>query len=70
MVIFCERCKTEIHKYEQCNYCNRKICINCTKSTQKTPKTRRLIICKDCWSVMPRRSAYKNRKSAVVTAEN
>ncbi len=70
MIFTCERCKREIYESEQCNYCKRKICYNCIKSSQRSPKTRRLVICKDCWGVMPRRSAFKNRKSAVVVEES
>ncbi len=70
MIISCERCKRQVFKYEQCNYCKRKICYSCMKSSQRSPKTRRLVICKDCWGMMPRRMAFKNRRSAVVIEEN
>ncbi len=70
MIVLCERCKREIFKYDQCNYCQRKVCGYCVKSAQRSPKTRKLVICKDCWSVMPRRSAFKNRKSSVAVEES
>ncbi len=61
----CERCKREIFRYEMCNYCGRRIGDECVKSSQKPEKVVRLVICKDCWSDMKKRTAFKNRKSAV-----
>jgi hypothetical protein len=69
MVILCDRCKQEVFKYELCNYCKRKICYNCVKSSQRSPKTRRLVICRDCWGSMKKRGAFKNRKSEVAVPE-
>lgn len=57
--MLCERCRREIHKFEQCNYCNKKICTNCAKSSRRVNQTTRLVICKDCWSKMPHRKAFK-----------
>jgi hypothetical protein len=70
----CERCKRETIKTETCDYCSRKICLDCEKATQRIQKLTRLVICKDCWGIMPRRSAYKNRhtmaqEAAAVAAE-
>ncbi|MCL4381846.1 hypothetical protein M1614_02605 [Candidatus Marsarchaeota archaeon] len=65
MTMTCERCKTEIYKYLTCNYCSRKICNNCLKSSQKSSKTVKMVICKDCWSDMKKRNAYKNKKMPV-----
>lgn len=62
----CERCKREIFKLVTCNYCNRKICNDCMKSSKRKSKVVRVIICKDCWSVMSRRKAYKNVGAPVV----
>jgi hypothetical protein len=62
MTFLCERCKREIFKNEFCNYCGRKICSSCTKSAQTATKIVRLAICKDCWSDMKRRKAYKNKE--------
>ncbi|MEM3841355.1 MAG: hypothetical protein QXN59_01515 [Candidatus Micrarchaeaceae archaeon] len=63
MTMTCERCKREIFKYEKCDYCGRKICNSCIKSSQRSSKTRRLIICKDCWGSIPKRKSYKNKKA-------
>ncbi len=62
MAMICERCKREMFKYETCDYCGRKIDNNCMKASQKISKTVRLVICKDDWSKMPMRSAYKNKQ--------
>ena len=56
----CERCGDDIYKYDVCNYCNKKICSNCLKSSRKTSKTTRIAICKDCWGKNQRRKQYKN----------
>ena len=69
MTALCERCKREAYRYEPCNYCLRKICNSCEKSSQRIGKTNRMVICKDCWSVMERRMAFKNRKNSVVREE-
>ena len=69
MVTLCDRCKREVFKYEQCNYCKRKICYSCVKSSQRSPKTRRLVICRDCWGSMKKRGAFKDRKSEVAVQE-
>ncbi len=67
--MFCERCKNEIYRFVGCNYCGRKICDSCVKSSQRISKTKKLVICKDCWSNMPKRRAYKHKERAVdVTA--
>ncbi len=65
----CERCKDEIFKSERCNYCNRLICFNCVKSSSRHMKTLRLVICKDCWGIMRRRSAFKNARVEVKSVE-
>ncbi len=56
----CERCGKNIHKYNTCNYCKRKICVNCVKSSRRVSKTIRLVICKDDWSKLPSRKAFKS----------
>ncbi len=58
--MLCERCSAEIYKHDLCRYCNRKICNNCIKSSRRVSKTQRIVICKDCWSVMKRRKAFKS----------
>ncbi len=62
MTSLCERCKREIFKNETCNYCNRKICASCMKSSQRVHKVTRLVICRDCWGNMKRRNAFKNMR--------
>ena len=69
MTYLCERCKREITKYEICSYCGRKIGEECVKSSQRIQKVTRLVICKDDWSNMKRRTAFKNRKSEVKNIE-
>ena len=58
--MICERCSRDIYKFEKCDYCNRKLCFNCVKSSKRLSKTTRLVICKDCWSKMPTRKKYKS----------
>jgi hypothetical protein len=65
MVITCDRCKREIFKTELCNYCNRTICVLCTKSAQRVQKVTRLAICKDCWGNMSRRKMFKNKINGI-----
>ena len=60
MALLCERCKKEVYRQEVCNYCGRRIGVECMKSSQRTSKTVRLVICKDDWSDMDKRSMYKN----------
>lgn len=69
MTFSCEICKREIYKNETCNYCNRKICNNCMKSSQRVQKVTRLVICKECWSNIKKRTAFKNRKAEVKAVE-
>ncbi len=64
----CERCGRELFKFVVCNYCNRKIGQECVKSSKRKSKVVKLTICKDCWSVMPRRKAYKNAEASVQAA--
>lgn len=62
----CERCSRDLFKFVVCDYCKRKIGQECIKSSKRKSKTVRLIICKDCWSVMSRRKTYKS--TAIVSA--
>ena len=61
MALSCERCKDEVFKYLSCDYCGRKICNNCIKSSARASKISRLVICKDCWGDMKKREKYKNK---------
>jgi hypothetical protein len=63
MTFLCERCKREITKYEICNYCGRKIGVECEKSSMRVQKVTRLVICKDDWSNLKKRTAFKNRRA-------
>jgi hypothetical protein len=38
------------------------ICNLCAKSSSRYKKTTRLVICKDCWGNMKKRTAFKNKK--------
>lgn len=69
MTFLCERCKREINKYEICTYCNRKICNECIKSSMRVQKVTRLVICKDDWGNIKKRTAFKNRSGTVKSAE-
>jgi hypothetical protein len=44
---------------EPCEYCNKKVCVPCEKSSKKTSRIRRIVICKDCWSEMGKRKKFK-----------
>ncbi|MCL5430112.1 MAG: hypothetical protein M1504_01385 [Candidatus Marsarchaeota archaeon] len=63
--MMCDRCKKEVYKAELCNYCGKKICDSCVKSSQKATKLQRLVICRDCWSMMPKRKAFKAKQEPV-----
>lgn len=67
MTHMCDRCKREIYKYTKCSYCKRVICFDCVKSSQKGTRTQKLVICKDCWSNMKRRKAYRSKRSGTST---
>ncbi len=60
--MLCARCGKTIYKYRTCNYCKRKICESCVKSSRKVSKIMKLVICKDCWSKMPTRKQFKSAK--------
>lgn len=66
MTYTCERCKREIYRFDICNYCGRKICGSCVKSSQNVKKTTRLIICKDCWTDIEKRKQYKRKQVPLV----
>lgn len=64
--MLCERCGRDIYKYSTCNYCRKKICYSCVKSSKRASKTVRIVICKDCWTKMPSRKAYKSATAATI----
>lgn len=61
----CERCGKAMYKYNTCNYCKRRIDVNCMKSSRRVSKVIRLVICKDDWSKMPSRRAFKSASKEV-----
>ena len=66
----CERCKREMYRFETCDYCGRKICDACVKASQKATKLQRLVICRDDWNSLPKRTQYKNKQKPVLAAPN
>ncbi|MEM2909134.1 MAG: hypothetical protein QW590_01405 [Candidatus Bilamarchaeaceae archaeon] len=59
MIETCERCGTQSAKLERCEYCGRKLCLSCIKSSVKK-KVGHLHICKDCWGNMEKRALFKS----------
>lgn len=59
MVTKCERCHKEAHYLEACMTCSRQICRACQKSGKTADKTHRLLICKDCWTSIPKRRQWE-----------
>lgn len=58
-ILTCERCGRQTAKMQVCNYCSKKICHYCIKSSKKLKKVKELYICKSCWSSMKARRRYK-----------
>ena len=58
-MMVCERCGREMHSYNTCDYCHKKICYACLKSSKKVSQTKKAFICKDCWGNMRSRQGYK-----------
>jgi hypothetical protein len=56
----CERCGGKTAKLDECNYCSKSVCNNCIKSSKRAGKIAKLYICKDCWSNMKKRKAFKS----------
>lgn len=60
-IFMCERCGKEAHRGEKCNYCNKRLCQACVKSSKTLGnKIVRKVICKDCWGKMDSRMAWKH----------
>lgn len=58
--MICERCGREVYFLEKCDYCGRKVCVGCEKSAKKLSRVRRIVICKDCWTDLRKRKAFKS----------
>ena len=59
----CERCGLDAHSMEPCDYCGKKVCRACAKSSRTVAKTIRRVICKDCWSNIPKRRKFKSEQN-------
>lgn len=57
--MICEGCKKHAYFLEKCDYCGKAVCQSCVKSRKTIAKTKRYIICKQCWSSMQARMAFK-----------
>jgi hypothetical protein len=55
----CARCGNQTAKLQKCDYCDRKICYSCIKSSKRKRVGKRYI-CKSCWSNITKRSIYKS----------
>ncbi len=55
----CERCSEVVYKIEKCDYCGRKICHACVKSSRKDNTGTRRVICKDCWGEVKKRKEFQ-----------
>ncbi|MEM4367355.1 MAG: hypothetical protein QW035_04505 [Candidatus Anstonellales archaeon] len=60
MVLSCERCAAPTAKAVKCRYCSKMLCNSCIKSSKKVARVEHIYICKDCWTVMPKRKAFKS----------
>ncbi len=67
--MLCERCGKEVYKNEVCNYCKKKLCFNCVKSSRRVTKTNRIVICKDCWGKITKRKQFKSEGRVEVKQE-
>ncbi|MEM3399579.1 MAG: hypothetical protein QXP42_01980 [Candidatus Micrarchaeia archaeon] len=59
--MICQRCSKEIHLLENCDFCQRLVCVSCIKSSRRLSKVERIVICKDCWSDNKKRQEFKSR---------
>ena len=55
----CDRCGADSQYLEYCDFCKRKCCMKCVKSSKRASKIRRAVICKDCWGKSDLRRKYK-----------
>ncbi len=59
-IVRCERCSEPTHYLEVCTYCGRRVCQHCIKASRKASKLERRVICKDCWTDVKKRKAFKS----------
>ena len=57
--MICERCSGQEYMLEKCNSCSKMVCESCKKSAKRIKKVARVVICKDCWTDMKKRSKFK-----------
>ena len=57
--MICERCSIPCHMIEKCDSCGKMACQLCVKSAKRLKKVRRVVICKDCWGNIGKRSKFK-----------
>ena len=43
---------------EACTGCSRMVCRNCQKASLTASKTKRLVMCKDCWGDIKKRKKF------------
>jgi len=55
----CDRCGKPAYILEGCEFCKRKLCKECIKSSKRIKKLRRMVICRDCWGKMDLRTKFK-----------
>ena len=59
-IMVCDRCGAKTAKLDECKYCKKMCCAQCIKSSKRTGKGEKTYICKDCWSDMGKRKAFKS----------
>ncbi|MDE1822956.1 MAG: hypothetical protein KGI00_02285 [Candidatus Micrarchaeota archaeon] len=64
--MICARCSRDIYKFYTCNYCKRKVCNDCIKSSRRISRVQRIFICKDDWSKMASRKLFKRTTKETV----
>lgn len=63
-IMTCGRCGAQTAKLETCNYCRKKVCNNCIKSSRRVKgKVKKLFICKGCWGSIKSRRKFKSAGS-------
>ncbi len=54
----CGRCGKDAYYMEACSGCTRMVCRDCQKSSLTASKTKRLVLCKDCWGDIKKRKKF------------